>query len=298
MRVSLPICIAASLLVVVLTWWLNTRSKNFTSAPSEAELEQIRISAAQTNPTAQGLGDALSPAKAQDMEGIPIAVVLPRHVNRAPQLDDYRDEAKQGAAYLMELARLLTDEHPERALTCWERVIDSCKANEEQQQRAARAIRRLKKSVRPWNEDASNGIPIIIEVGTGPSAAALLEPLLTETSGYISMSSSGVVQVRNKISTGEEDMIENGRAPVAMWISGASEGSSSTDVVSFFIPVESPEGLSKRVKTEVYRIIQHHLGQMDDFQPLPKPGDQYSPDKLLEGHITRMVWKRLAESLQ
>jgi len=296
-RLSLPICITSCLLVVVLTWWLGTRNRDFMTPPSDAELVKVRLEASQSNPTAQGLGDALSPITAGH-EQAPIAVVLPEHVNRAPQLEDYLDEAKHGAAYLMDLAKLLSTDHPERALTCWERVLDSSKADEEQRRRAARAIVQLKKSVRPWNEQAGDGIPVVIEVGTGPAAAALVEPILEQIATSIGTCSSGVLHVTKKISTGSEDMIENGRSPVAMWISGAGSNAASTDVVSFFIPVGASEGLSERIQTEIYRIIRHHIGQMDNFQPLPKPDDQYSPDKLLEGYVTRMVWKYLGESLQ
>ena len=299
MRVSIPICIASCLAVVVLTWWLSTRSREFLTAPSEAKLEQIRLEAAQTNPTAQGPTDALSPVSERDEDSGPIPVVLPEHVEAAPQLDDYRKEAKLGPDYLMELARLLSAEHPERALTCWERVLDSTKADEAQMERAAKAVIRLKKTTDPWTEYGGDAIPIVIEIGTGPTAAQLLNPVLNETAEFLNACSSGVLEVSKKVSVGSDDMIDAGRSPVAMWISGPNQdGSRSTDVVSFFIQVDTPERLHEQIHREILRIVRHHLSQMDDFQPLPKPSGQYSTDKILEGYVTRMVWKDLAKSLQ
>lgn len=299
MRVSIPICIGSCLAVVMLTWWLSTRSHDFLAAPSEAELEQVRISAAQTNPTAQGLGDALSPAAASSKERTPIPVVMAYHINRAPQLDDYLDEAKHGSQYLMELAKLLGDEHPERALTCWERVIDSTKANDRQKQQAVNAIIRLKQTTAPWNSRKENAMSLLIQIGTGPSAAKLLDPTLDETTEFLNACSSGVVNFDKKVSVGSEDMIDAGRSPVAMWVSGPEEnGSTSTQVASLFIKLDEPEHHPEQVRHEVLKILREHLNQMDNFQPPPKPSEQYSTDKILEGYITRMIWMRLAESLQ
>lgn len=299
MRVSIPICIASCLAVVMLTWWLSTRSRDFLAAPSEAKLERIRISAAQTNPTAQGLGDALSPAASTDKDRTPIPVVMAHHINRAPQLDDYLDEAKHGSHYLMELAKLLGDEHPERALICWERVIDSTKANDSQKQQAANAITRLKKTTAPWNSRKENAMSLLIQIGTGPSAAKLLDSALDETTEFLNACSSGVVHFDKKVSVGNEDMVDAGRSPVAMWVSGPEEdGSTSTQVASLFIKLDEPEQHLEQVRHEVLRILREHLNQMDNFQPLPKPSEQYSTDKILEGYITRMVWMELAKSLR
>ena len=141
-------------------------------------------------------------------------------------------------------------------------------------------------------------LPVVIQSGTGPTAAKALEPVLTAVADELERVALGTIEVKTKIGTGTEDMIDDGKSPVALWISGPDEDSKSTDVISLFISLDHPEGLKKQLQRELYRIIRHQLGQMDDFQPLPKPHDQNSPDKLLEGRISRMVWIYFANSLQ
>ncbi len=297
MRVPLPISIASCVLVTVLAWWLSTRSQDFLTPPSKAELAQTRLAARQTNPTAHGGGDALSPQIVQSKDNIPIPVIMPRHVNRSPELDDYLSEARFGTDYLIELAQLLDKEHPERALICWERVIDSSNASESQLKMASQAVCRLKKALPTQNTQASEAIPVLIQAGTGPSAAKLLAPVLEEVCTMLGTHSSGTLFAEPKVSVGDEDMIDHGKSPVALWISAPLENSRSSDVVSFFISLEKPENLKRQVQREVYRIVQHHLNQMNDFQPLPKPTDRNSPEKLLEIRVTRMLWLKFAESL-
>jgi hypothetical protein len=301
MRVSLPICISSAALVVLLSWWLCTRSRDFLTPPSGAELAKVRMAASQTNPTAQGLGDALSPSTSKDKESTPIPVILPESLTIAPGIEDYRDEARYGAQYLIELAGLLeAADQPERALSCWERVIDSCKTKANQSDKAIQSIKRINAELRESGlvPPAPIRLPIVIRSGTGPSAAQALEPVLESAAKQLEQYSLGILDVSSKVSAGTEDMIEEGKSPAAIWISGPDENNASTDVVSLLISHEKPEDLKSQVEGELYRIIRHHLGQMDDFQPLPKAKDRYSPDKLLEERITRMVWKQLAESLQ
>lgn len=297
MRVSLPITIASCVAVVLLSWWLSTRSRDFMAVPSAGKLENIRLAASQTNPTAQGMGDALSP-NSTNQNQTPIPVILPQHVANAPQLDDYLNEAKLGSDYLIELAELLKKEHPERSLTCWERVIDSCKANDKQINRAAKEISQLKKRTPPWNTLPEKGLTVVIQAGTGPTTAALLDPVLEQVGNQLQKASSGVITIETKVSAGEEDLADEGLAPVAIWMSGPTENSASTDILSFSTPVDSMDGLDQKVKRAIYRIIRLHLKEMDGFRPLPKQSDRYSTDKLLESHISRMVWKYYAESLQ
>ncbi len=297
MRVSLPICIVSSVVVVLLTWWLSTRSRDFLTAPPESELERTRLAATQQNPTAQGGGDALSPSTSSQDQA-PIPVILPEHVQDAPKLDDYLEEAKLGADYLIELAELLEKDHPLRSLTCWERVLDSTKASSSQIQRAAKQVARLKTSTPLWNADPEKGLTVVIQAGTGPTTAALLKPPLDQIAMKLQKISSGVLTVEFKISAGEEDLVDEGEAPVAIWISGPSADSPSTEVLSFSHPVDSSDGLDETLDRILYNMIRHHLSQMDNFQPLPKLEGQNSPDKLLEGRISRMVWNEFGRSLQ
>jgi len=299
MRVSLPITIAACLVVVLLSWWLSTRSRDFLTPPDAARLAEVRQRAISMNPTAEGIGDALSPADPRDGSAGPVPVILPRHIQSEPRIDDYLEEARHGAAYLSGMAHLLESSgHPDRALICWERVLDSSKASEAQSRRAADAILQLKSSLPASNEAPQKSIPLVIQAGTGPAAATKLAPSLEKTARLMEACSAGVISVTSKVSIGTDDMIEDGKSPVALWISGPDQDSPSTEVVSFFIPINATEDPDDQVQTEAYRLIRHSIGQMDNFQPLPKPSEQYSTDKLLESHITRLVWKCFGESLQ
>lgn len=297
MRISLPLCIASALAVLLLSWWLCTRSRDFMEAPTAAELQRIRVAAAQAIPAPQGMRNALS-GKPED-QSTPIPVILPESLKKAPRLDDYLEEARHGADYLIEMASLLeAGGHPERALACWERVLDSCITSPDQARRAASSILKLKRGDALNDVTHPTPVEILIHCGSGPTAAQLLEPILMELSKHLERASLGVLEVGVKISAGTDDLIDNGQSPAALWISGTADDAPSTDVASIIVPVEPGLALSKPVELEIYRTIRRHLNQMDDFQPLPKISGQYSPDKLLESQITRMVWMEFAKSLQ
>lgn len=297
MRVSLPICVASCLLTIVLSWSMSTRSRDFLSSPSEYNLNLIRAAATQANPTAQGMGNALVPSRpSQNIS--PVAVILPEHLATPPRLDDFQLEARHGTQYLIDLAGLLSENYPERALTCWERVIDSSQADARECRLAADRIAELKKTTPPWNEDPTDGLIVVIQAGTGPTTAALLDPILKRVGADMQQASSGVITIETKVSAGDEDLVDEGLAPVAIWMSGPTENSTSTEILSFSTPVDSMDGLDEMLKHSLYRIIRLHLKEMDKFRPLPKPDGQNLSGKLLDTHISRILWLALGESLQ
>lgn len=293
----MPLTLASCLLVVVLSWWLSTRSRDFLSPPDPDHLQQVRVKAATMNPTAGGLGDALSPANQRAGSKRPVPVVLPRHIQSQPQLDDYLDEANHGAEYLSGLARLLKSSgHPERSRLCWERVLDSCKADESQRRLAITEIRELRKNAPEWQVEAGSRLPIILRAGTGPTAAAQLRPVLQQWAKTTEAISGQLLEVRSDVAAGNEDLGEGEDSPVAMWITGPGDDAPSTDVVSF--PLGKPEQLSAMVGSQLHRILKLQLAAQGKLQAPATLNPGARPQDVLHDGVTRLSWREFGLSLQ
>lgn len=296
MRVSLPVTISSCLAVVLLTWWLSTCSRDFLTPPDAGKLAEIRQRATAMNPTSGGRGDALSPADPRQASSGPVPVVLPRHIQSKPKLDDYLDETRHGSDYLTGLARLLdSNGHPARALLCWERVLDSSQASHQQRAQAIKNIRRLRKSEPDWNSDPAEALPLTIRAGTGPTAATQLRPVLKDWAEIITELSAGILSVQTEVAEGEEDLGDGSEAPVALWITGTEAEGPSTEIFSF--TMGDPETLQPRVGHEIHRIIRHHISRHSKLTAPPSISPERKAAEALHDDFTRLSWQKFGESL-
>lgn len=289
MRVPLSICIALALLLPALTWWLGTRKRDFVTPPPAQRLEEVRRTAeAKFAKTGE---PANSPRPG------PVAVIMPEDLAGEAQPDLYRKYAAQGAAYLIDLAKQLErNGHPQRALICWERVLDATPAKPEEQSAAAKAILRLRRSPEAALQPASGQVLTIrLHVGTDPATAKLVEPELKSLAALIENASGSFLRVEHELALGGQNAPAGSEAPVAFWISGAKADSPSSDLVS--IPVRDAASAAKGLLRECHRIVRHQLTRQGQLQP-PAAWDGTGPAADgLQSTITRLTWTHFARLL-
>lgn len=94
MRVPIPAVISLVLAVLAGVWWTNTRDLDFTTPPSSAHLEEIRLKIESSFPQTQHSSNAISApsptarplSKSTTSAAVPIAITL--HASAGPSLAD------------------------------------------------------------------------------------------------------------------------------------------------------------------------------------------------------------------
>lgn len=301
-RVPVPLVILCCLAVIGGSWWYGTRNADFITPPSEAKLAEIRMRVESSLPPADHLGDAVSAPPETRRPPAPIVpeilkpVIKPADFSRPPSLQEYTDLAKNGTAYLIDLAVMLENEGQfQRALIAWERVIDSQKPDESQALAAIAAIKRLRPTLPDWNTEASQAIPITLHAGTGGKTALVLKPVIEETARELERASAGILKVTASVTAGRGDLTASGPPPVALWLAGPEKNTRSTEVLSF--TVDSAETLQQEVAKTVFGILRGYLARETPQTPPRAIGDDEPALEALNSHISRRSWQDLGKLL-
>ncbi len=289
-----------SLAVAGGVWWRYTRELDFSTPPTEARLQAIRVKTESSFPRADEFDDAMA---------IPAAVPKPADVpapepklelgdlTRPPALDEYSAVAEQGAPRLIELASALEKKGAyRRALLAWERVLDSANPSDQEAAAALESIVRLRPTLPDWNEDPAAVIRISLDAGTGKSLAKTLAPVLEEAAAEIGVASSGIVSVTAKVTAGKTSSARKGATPVALWLTGPEQGSASTEVLSF--TAESPDRLREQILKTVYQLVRSQLVRTARRSAPAEPAGTEQPADSLTHRVTRLDWSEFATTLQ
>ncbi len=301
MRIPFLIAIPASLLTVLLVWWLGTRKVDFLAQPSEARLQQIRSDTLASLPVSTMQDDAISirvplpQADAANPEPISETITVDiGDTSTAPVLDTYSDRAPEGPGKLLALAEALENQGSfQRALLAYERVLDLSQSNPEQIQTSINSIRRLKPTLPLWNSDPSTALPVTIHIGTGEKFSNILPEIMEKISTDIGNASSGLVKPVFKLNIGRSIQDADAPTPVALWITGPEKGSPSTDVLSF--TTNNPDTLRSDLLKTIFNLIRSHLSKSAAHNPAPEIIDEPLP--ALENHLTRLLWSEFASLL-
>lgn len=297
MRVPIPWVILLSLLAIAIPSWLGIRNSDFLTPPDDAALEAIRTQAEHAMPRLATQSDAISPQGSGTRIIANNPPVQLGNLSVPPRLNEYANQARQGAPYLIELAnRLENDGHLARALLAWERIIDSADAREGETQAAIAAIIRLRENAPAWDTRPEERIPIIIQAGTGKKSAEALEPILLQAAADLERAASGTLQVTSKVNAGPDIDLEDGPIPVAIWITGGNPNAQSTEVRSF--TVATPETLENDTHRTLYFLIQNHLRNTPELKRPPALPDEGDPREAIRAQITRQQWKKFGELLK
>ncbi len=289
--------------MVLIVWWISTRKIDFLTPPSQAELETIHKKAIASLPISKTQPEIIAVATPAipniEQSTVDPSVVYQGTVDLGDlsppkNLDTYSERAPDGAAKLLKLAALLEQQNaPQRALLANERVLDLSQGNPEQIYLALDNIRRISPTLPAWNQDLKTSHSIVIHVGTGKKFAKVLPEIMEDITKEIQKSSSGLIQCKFELNIGETIRTNDAPTPVALWMTGKSKNSPSTDVLSF--TSNNPEALRKELLKTVFNLIRGQLSKSTSYNPAPEAIDD--PQIALSSNITRLLWNEFGKNL-
>jgi hypothetical protein len=302
-RVPVPLVLLLCLSVIGGVWWMNTKGMDFMTPPTPSQVAEIQEKAESSNAQPERMNEPVKPPTLR--QGLPEAAapdVVPQppvielgDLDSPPTLEAYSDRALDGHAKLTELAAVLEKEGEfQRALLAWERSLDMTKPDTAQSAAAISAIRRLRPTLPDWNTDPAAAIHIVLHAGTGPSLAAGLKPVLEEAARELTLASGGTLRVTADLAVGKRNA-PKGPIPAALWLSGPTKESASTDVRSF--TVEPEDDLTKDVYQTVFQLVSSHLKRTGRLTPPVEPAGEGTHLEALQSHITRLSWREFGKSL-
>ncbi|MFK7851282.1 MAG: hypothetical protein AB8D78_09915 [Akkermansiaceae bacterium] len=301
MRIPFYIAIPVSLFAAVLVWWLGTRDMDFLSPPSEEQLAKIEEQALASLPVSKDQRDAISIVVPIPDAGSTILdpVTPPAYVDvgdltTPPRLDSYSERAPEGADKLILLAEALKNQGAfRRALLSYERVLDLAQANPEQIQKTLKAIRELSPTLALWNPDPELAHSAFVHIGTGEKFAGILPDVMEAICKDLRIASSGLVTFSPKLHIGQSIQATDAPTPVAVWITGGSEDTPSTDVLSF--TTDDPDTLRNDLLKTIFNLTRNHVAKETSYNPVPEAVEE--PITALKSNITRLLWEAFGASL-
>ncbi|WP_193214496.1 hypothetical protein [Luteolibacter marinus] len=299
-RVPIPVVLLLGAAAIGVPWWQGTKDMDFMTPPSDLRLELVRYQASAKLPKQASLFSAESKAKQAKAFQSPIKappVIHPGDIHAPAEIDAYREHAGEGAAALIELAVHLEEQSANpRALLAWERVLDSCQADESQQAAALAGIKRLRPLVAAWNIDPAAGIPLILEVSLSKGTPAEgLDELLAGCAGILTKKSSGLLTLTSRI----EKLETKAATPPLLSLQILDDGPSATSTGLIELPLATdPERTRRELLAAAYKLVASQLAAATDFTP-PAPLDAGDdPAAALGFSITRLCWKEFGKSLR
>lgn len=302
MRIPVPVVLLLCFSVIGGVWWINTQGFDFMTPPTADEVAEIQAKAEASNAQPERTNEPIKPPTLRpgipdahpDSAPKPPAVDL-GDLDSPPTLEAYSDRAIDGHARLAELAGLLEKEGEfQRALLAWERSLDMTKPDTSQAAAAIAAIRRLRPTLPDWNTDPAAAIHIVLHAGTGPSLAPALKPVLEAAAKELTLASGGILHVTPDLAVGKHSA-PKGPIPAALWLSGPTKESASTDVLSF--TVEPTDDLTNDVYRTAFQLIGNHVKRAGQLTPPVEPSGEETALQALQSNITRLSWREFGKSL-
>jgi hypothetical protein len=121
-----------------------------------------------------------------------------------------------------------------------------------------------------------------------------LKPVLEEAARELTLASGGTLRVTADLAVGKRNA-PKGPIPAALWLSGPTKESASTDVLSF--TVEPEDDLTKDVYQTVFQLVSSHLKRTGRLTPPVEPAGEETHLEALQSHITRLSWREFGKSL-
>lgn len=313
MRVPISITLPACILVAVFVFWLGSQDKEFMEPPTPERLVEISDEWEKSRPNipspkpinAALLADPtpITPQSPPQVENKKPDSLPPGDFELAPSLTEYGTYGDKGAEAMIQLATLLeTKAQYQRALLAWERVIDTSNPNTQERKLATQAIQRLRNNLPPWNPDPTADITLTLHAGATFKEKEPLTSVLKSAAETITVASGHTVKVDTKISFGKSSEIKTPRIPVAIWFSYSASSvdgvRAETSPISFMVDPQQPQTLKDQVSYGIYALLRTQLTTKTNFSALPELPSVLQADDLLHYHITRLMWREFALSIQ
>lgn len=315
-RVPIPIVLLLGVAAVAIPWWQGTKDVDFMTAPGEKHLALIRFNTSSAFPKREQPApeDVRKETKAFQSPIKAAPVIHPGNPQAPAMIDAYREHAAEGAAAFVELAAHLEEQSgTPRALLAWERVLDSCQADEAQLTAAHSGVQRLRPLVAPWNIDPVAAIALTLEASVAKEAAADgLEEELARCAEILSRKSSGLVQFsprlerpvteakkqkkgkKNEAPAGEES---TARPLLSLQILADGESAASTGLTEFPLPA-GPGELQSALLSAAYKLVGSQIAAATDLTPPRSLAAGDDPSAALGTRVTRLSWLEFGKSLK
>jgi hypothetical protein len=213
----------------------------------------------------------------------------------SPGLGSYRDFGKKNSPQrLLELSSTLRARGQfQRALLALERVVDTSNADSKVIDEAATGIAALTPTLPRWNIDVTAEISLTLNIGSARTPSESLKKAALEVADLIRKSSSDQLEIIPKITSSESsDAPED--SPVALWLATNSEAPASSAVVTLKIS-DDESAMIDEFAIAVFQAVRGHLARQGYPNPLPL---RASGRDYLSVHVTRLMWRDFAHSLQ
>jgi hypothetical protein len=308
-RVPLPLVLVLCVAVVVASFLYWTKDMNFMKEPSAAELEKVREHTLATVPARSSLFNV--PAPIPKKEGEPAEItpapvepaapkkpkIMPGDVSADPiVLDAFSDYKSEGAEAFIELAAYLEDQgRSVWALLAWERIIDQVKAQPAQLEAAITGVKRTKPGVKPWNTDPEQSVSVTLEISVpNKTPKAAVDEIAETACRDLGEISSGILTFRAKVSVRNRS---DKSKKFSLKVVNGSKGATGSYILDQM--PEAADEIRFQTLLGVHKLIESQISAIPGFNPPPMPPMTAGADLKAEmnARITRLIWKKIAESL-
>lgn len=296
--------LSAAVFCIVL--WIGARTKDFTSQPNDQDTTESvanwRIKHPPLPPRQRALPITQAPVIDAKPAPAPKATpaIEPGDLNSNPSLDSYIEHRALGAASYIDLAiQLESEQKINHALLAWERVIDSCDADENESISARKAIALLRAALPVWNSDSDANFDLVIHINTPEQWSEQISAAIQPVSEAIQESSSYIAapQLLLKTTPSREGFPA---PPIRIWLSSTGTPQKETPQLTFRIKDTSLEKsipVEEQLLLAIYRSISGHFQQIDDITAPADISKADSAKTALSTYMTRLHWKKLCDSL-
>lgn len=290
MRLPLPVVIGIALLSVGLLWWLRTKDMDFLTPKG------VAIPSEYSTDPAEAPENPVNPPEEPSPPPPPVKPDLDLgDVESSPGLAEYSEFAPKGAGHLITLAtELETQGHIPRSLLAWERVIDSCHPSPQERATAEEAIVRIRPTLTYWNIDPAGDLPLLLQLGSSRRTSDNLKEAAQKAAEFLRRDSDHTLLIEPRLTTSR---VRNAPAnsPVAIYFSGA--GKREAQLRSFTPQNDEVEHYLLLILTDAYKLVRQELINAGGILP-PQTGNHLGDPKIdFQRQVTRLHWKRFAESL-
>lgn len=299
----LPIVFVLCLMVVGVVWWQGTKSYDFLTPPPPEEIAFARMRASSelatpsdlfaVEPVEESAEAPIEPPAPPPEPPPPIPEIHPGDLEAEHPLDAWVEHSDKPAASFINLASSLEAETKFRwALLAWERVLDQTSASDEERKAALSGVRRLRATLPPWNEEPKEATQVNMVVYAPKDRKQLAKRAADRAAGIVSDASSGLI----KVSTGT--ILESPPTAASPKLRIILREEESEDPPEVIIPApKTAEEIEDAILNSTFKLVGSQLALRNDLRPVsaPEPGEK--PEDALQFRVTRLAWKRFAESL-
>jgi hypothetical protein len=303
--VPIPITVVLCLVTVAGVWWSETREMDF-MAPKGGASALADFAPGLETPDAPG-PRAVVPVNlpsGRPGTGAPTSPHLGITLDlgdlaSSPSLSEYTEHAHKGVSYLISLATELEARGEfQRALLCWERVLDSGSPTEEERTTATGAVTRIQPTLPRWNVDPMAEILLAVEIGSTRSESPAMAGAVLELQAFLRRDSGDQIKFVSQVAFGAKSRApENG--PIAISITSAPDTApDGYSLVRSTTPGDNTATtLYLSLLSECYLMVTNHLTALDELVPPGPPRHPENPLRDFSEQITRLHWRAFAQSL-